>query len=91
MSLCSESDFERKLEQLQQLNDLWTQKKEVGLQVLDDSLPPPPHPSSGEEENAGSTTNPDPVVNVLSNIPDDNAVCPDVEALLSGLISIVVD
>ena len=91
MSLCSESDFERKLEQLQQLNDLWTQKKEVGLQVLDDSLPPPPCPSSGEEDNAVSTTDPDPVVNLLSNIPDDNAACPDVEAFLSGLISNVVE
>ena len=37
LSLCSDSDFERKLAQLENLNALWMEKKEVGLQLLEAS------------------------------------------------------
>ena len=88
MSLCSESDFERKLEQLKHLNELWMQKKEGGLQVLDTSLPvlPPSNTISSNEEFKASLTTIE-----YPDIPDNNAICPEVTTWLTRLISKVVE
>ena len=35
LSLCSENDFQRKLDQLKQLNNYWMENNEVGLQLIE--------------------------------------------------------
>ena len=85
LSLCSESDFERKLAQLEKLNELWTEKKEVGLQLLEVS-------STSSSSNSASCEILDDGNEV--EMEEENSYgdpCPEVSAWLTGLVSKVVE
>ena len=107
LSLCSEDDFQRKLDQLKQLNNHWMENNEVGLQLIpnlsstsitvssdvDFSSSSTP-PLVGTSTIDSSTNNDGHVTMAESNDDDDDdddVPCPIVESWLSGVVSKVIE
>ena len=90
ISFLSDSDFNRRVDQLKELNNLWSQNTEIGFQIFEEFSDTIPRTASNDDVGVSLTTEPSDQISVveLSSL-DEVETDPqhDIQSLLENLIS----